>query len=310
MSSCEKYQELISRMVDGDLSQKEQKELLAHIETCPECAALYQAFSLLSEKISGELEESPLDLRDNVMAEIRREEIHKRNRLPTILRAVMSAAACLAVIVGVYLGVSLTRGNHLNTAAFQSGEAAAAEEKAIAAPTEALEEKPAAPQLAAGDPAPAEEPESAEEAPRQFADSAAAPEAVKETGEELPAAAEAANALDAAPAAAPAEEPAPEEDAAPVDEAEEELDEEPETFELRGWDLSLLRSLLGGSPAEREAEELKGCLRYRILLITEKQSLELPVYELDGVLYYLDPVEETLYQAELTPEELDLFLHS
>ena len=306
MSSCEKYQELISRMVDGDLSQKEQKELLAHIETCPECAALYQAISLLSEKISGELEESPLDLRDNVMAEIRREEIHKRNRLPTILRAVMSAAACLAVIVGVYLGVSLTRGNHLNTAAFQSGEAAAAEERAITAPTEAFEEKPAAPQLAAGDPAPAEEPESAEEAPRLFADSAAAPEAVKETGEELPAAAEAANALDAAPA----EEPAPEEDAAPVDEAEEELDEEPETFELRGWDLSLLRSLLGGSPAEREAEELKGCLRYRILLITEKQSLELPVYELDGVLYYLDPVEETLYQAELTPEELDLFLHS
>ncbi len=306
MSSCEKYQELISRMVDGDLSQKEQKELLAHIETCPECAALYQAISLLSEKISGELEESPLDLRDNVMAEIRREEIHKRNRLPTILRAVMSAAACLAVIVGVYLGVSLTRGNHLNTAAFQSSDAAVAEEKAIAAPTEALEEKPAAPQLAAGDPAPAEEPESAEEAPRQFADSAAAPEAVKETGEEPPAAAEAANALDAAPA----EEPAPEEDAAPVDEAEEELDEEPETFELRGWDLSLLRSLLGGSPAEREAEELKGCLRYRILLITEKQSLELPVYELDGVLYYLDPVEETLYQAELTPEELDLFLHS
>ena len=306
MSSCEKYQELISRMVDGDLSQKEQKELLTHIETCPECAALYQAISLLSEKISGELEESPLDLRDNVMAEIRREEIHKRNRLPTILRAVMSAAACLAVIVGVYLGVSLTRGNHLNTAAFQSSDAAVAEEKAIAAPTEALEEKPAAPQLAAGDPAPAEEPESAEEAPRQFADSAAAPEAVKETGEEPPAAAEAANALDAAPA----EEPAPEEDAAPVDEAEEELDEEPETVELRGWDLSLLRSLLGGSPAEREAEELKGCLRYRILLITEKQSLELPVYELDGVLYYLDPVEETLYQAELTPEELDLFLHS
>ena len=306
MSSCEKYQELISRMVDGDLSQKEQKELLTHIETCPECAALYQAFSLLSDKISGELEESPLDLRDNVMAEIHREEIRRRNRLPTILRAVMSAAACLAVIVGVYLGVSLTRGNHLNTAAFQSGEAAAAEERAIAAPTEALEEKPAAPQLAAGDPAPAEEPESAEEAPRQFADSAAAPEAVKETGEEPPAAAEAANALDAAPA----EEPAPEEDAAPVDEAEEELDEEPETFELRGWDLSLLRSLLGGSPAEREAEELKGCLRYRILLITEKQSLELPVYELDGVLYYLDPVEETLYQAELTPEELDLFLHS
>ena len=306
MSSCEKYQELISRMVDGDLSQKEQKELLTHIETCPECAALYQAFSLLSDKISGELEESPLDLRDNVMAEIRREEIRRRNRLPTILRAVMSAAACLAVIVGVYLGVSLTRGNHLNTAAFQSGEAAAAEERAITAPTEAFEEKPAAPQLAAGDPAPAEEPESAEEAPRLFADSAAAPEAVKETGEELPAAAEAANALDAAPA----EEPAPEEDAAPVDEAEEELDEEPETFELRGWDLSLLRSLLGGSPAEREAEELKGCLRYRILLITEKQSLELPVYELDGVLYYLDPVEETLYQAELTPEELDLFLHS
>jgi anti-sigma factor RsiW len=301
MSSCEQYQELISRLADGDLSQKEEKDLRAHMETCPDCAMLFQAFSAISRAVEEDLEDVPFDLRESVMAEIRREEIRKRNRLPNILRAVMSAAACVAVIVGVYLGVSLTRGNHLSTAAFQSNDALA-EEKAVAAQAEAVEEKAAAPRLAAGDIMPAEEPELAEEAPRLFADNAT----VTASGE-----ADEAAAVNAAPAEAAdtgeAAENVPEADAPAEEETVQSA--EPEVFELRDWSLSLLRTLLGGKASQRSPEELEGCLLYRIRLTAEKDLPEVPVYELDGVLYYLDPAEDTLYQADLTPEELDRFLH-
>ena len=98
MSQCEIYQELISRMVDGDLSAREEADLARHIETCPDCAALFQAFSAISGQIGEDLEEAPFDLRDNVMAEIHREEIRRRNRIPTILRSVLSAAACVEAV--------------------------------------------------------------------------------------------------------------------------------------------------------------------------------------------------------------------
>ena len=103
MSSCDKYQELISRMVDGDLSPEEKHDLADHVETCPSCSALFQAFFAISKQIGEDLEEPPLDLRDSVMAEIQRAEIRRRNRIPTIIRGVLSAAACLAVISGISL---------------------------------------------------------------------------------------------------------------------------------------------------------------------------------------------------------------
>ena len=162
MSQCEFYQELISRMVDGDLSAREEADLARHIETCPDCAALFQAFSAISGQIGEDLEEAPFDLRDNVMAEIHREEIRRRNRIPTILRSVLSAAACVALIFGVYLGVSITQGKNLVTAAYDAAPAAA-EEKVAAAGAEVR---------AMPEAAPAE----AEEAPAEAAEAAAAEE--------------------------------------------------------------------------------------------------------------------------------------
>ena len=97
MSPCEKYQELISRMVDGELTAREEADLADHIESCTACAALFRAFSAISGQIGEDLEDAPLDLRENVMAEIRREELRKKNRIPTIFRAVMSTAACAAI---------------------------------------------------------------------------------------------------------------------------------------------------------------------------------------------------------------------
>lgn len=298
MSQCENYQELISRMVDGDLSAREEADLARHIETCPDCAALFQAFSALSHRIGEDLEESPFDLRDNVMAEIHREEIRRRNRIPTILRSVLSAAACVALIVGVYLGVSITQGKNLVTAAYDAAPAAAEEDTAAAE-----EEVRAMPEVA---------PAAAEEAPAEEAADAPTLQA---------------NAVKAAPesdhpllgmgsaAAAPEEPPQEETEAeAPAEAlgetAEDGAAEAPalEEWELTNWDLSLLRELLKGSPEERSAEEMAPHAFGRIHLQNLREEYSVLLYEEDGVLYYLDPAEETVYRSALTVEELRAFL--
>ena len=301
MSQCEFYQELISRMVDGDLSAREEADLARHIETCPDCAALFQAFSAISGQIGEDLEEAPFDLRDNVMAEIHREEIRRRNRIPTILRSVLSAAACVALIFGVYLGVSITQGKNLVTAAYDAAPAAA-EEKVAAAGAEVR---------AMPEAAPAE----AEEAPAEAAEAAAAEEPADAPLLQS-------NAVESAPesdhpllgmgsgASAPVE-TSREEPAEAFDEtAEEATAEVPalEEWELTNWDLSLLRQLLKGSPEERSAEEMEPHAFGRILLRNVREELEVLLYEEDGVLYYLDPAEETVYRSALSVEELRAFL--
>lgn len=307
MSPCENYQELISRMVDGDLSAREEADLARHIETCPDCAALYQAFSTLSDRIGEDLAESPFDLRDNVMAEIHRAEIRRRNRLPTILRSVLSAAACVALIVGVYLGVSLTQGKNLVTAAYDTGTVQ--EQKAEVPAEEArslpLEEEAAA----AEEPAPAPDAAKSEEEPAPEANAVAAMEAAPALTVDAAAGTAQADLTAAEPAA---EEPAAE-DAAPEETPEETDTEEAEEaaleeWELSDWDITLLRQLLKGSPDERSPEDLADYAFGRILLRNLREEHSILLYELDGELYYLDPVEETVYRSALTAEELRAFL--
>lgn len=304
MSQCEIYQELISRMVDGDLSAREEADLARHIETCPDCAALFQAFSALSDQIGEDLEEAPFDLRDNVMAEIRREEIRRRNRIPTILRSVLSAAACVALIVGVYLGVSITQGKNLVTAAYDASPAA--EEKLAAAEAEVRavpEAAPAAPQEA-----PAEEAAAGGSADAPLLQSNAAAPMLGSSQPVLTA-----DAADNTEPAEPDGEAAAEAAAAPeavADTAGAEEAEPPalEEWELSNWDLSLLRELLKGSPEERSAEEMAPYAFGTIRLHNLREEYSVTLYEADGVLYYLDPVEETVYRSAMTVEELRAFL--
>ena len=293
MSSCDKYQELISRMVDGDLSPEEKHDLADHVETCPSCSALFQAFFAISKQIGEDLEEPPLDLRDSVMAEVQRAEIRRRNRIPTIIRGVLSAAACLAVISGIYLGVSLTQGKHLTTAA--SGADAVAEEKAVAAEAAALPEEEAVQDRAAG------AKEEAAEAPMLQANAPA-------LAAEEPAAASEERAVDTQAVEPAADESAAEgtEDLAPEEALPPEEDEN--EWLLSSWDLALLRELLGGTPVDLSREALEPYLMGKIQVKNQEDSWTVYLYERSGVLYYLDPAEESIYQARLTPQELLDFL--
>ena len=118
MKDCSYYQELISRLIDRELSAEEGEELAAHARECADCRAVYAAFSSLSGMLAERLVEPPEELAENVMAHLRRRQLRKKNT-PILTRR---AAAIAASAVLVLLGGSLVIPRLLRGA---SGEAAA-----------------------------------------------------------------------------------------------------------------------------------------------------------------------------------------
>ena len=71
MSECLKYQELISAYADGIITEAEEKELLAHIDSCPDCRALLDIYKCMHSSYTNEnMEEPPKELLTGVMSAI------------------------------------------------------------------------------------------------------------------------------------------------------------------------------------------------------------------------------------------------
>lgn len=99
MNSCEYYAELISRMIDGELTDGELYEVRGHIASCPDCRAMYEAFSAVSGAIAEDMQDAPEALSANVMAYVRRDAIIKKNtRKKHVIRRVLTAAACFVLV--------------------------------------------------------------------------------------------------------------------------------------------------------------------------------------------------------------------
>ena len=100
MTPCEVFQDMISRMLDDELGAEERAALSEHVKRCPDCAAVYVAFRSLSEAIGEDLEEPPATLRQDVMAEIRRDRVRAINKKPRRQwMSLLAAAACFTLIV-------------------------------------------------------------------------------------------------------------------------------------------------------------------------------------------------------------------
>lgn len=173
MSGCEYYQELISRMLDEDISRDERAALAEHLGTCRECAAMYQAFSALSDTISSGMVDPPEELTDNIMAELRRSEIRRKNRrMPRQMKNFIAAAACAAVVIAAVGGVAIVGSHRNETAVYESRTSrissgnistAGEENASVEAPAPATEAPAAAqsvPDTAAAAAAPAQIPDS------------------------------------------------------------------------------------------------------------------------------------------------------
>ena len=266
MNDCASMQELISRLLDEDLNAEEQAALAKHLESCPACRTMYEAFTAVSASLS-ELEEPPERLHENVMAEIRREQIRKKNR--PVWRAVLTAAAVLALALGARQIPALRVG----------GPALNAAVKEIAVESGSGEASPTEESLALEESAPA--PEAAEEEADAF-DSGAA------------------GAVQRAAAAAPQAKNAPAEAATYA--AYDEVNEITGQTEI---DLSFLSSAevlarLHGKPVELRPDLLEDGESIAVLCSDNWIAL----FEYEGGWYYYDPADPTLRRSALDPGDL------
>ena len=108
MSECEKYQELISALLDSELSGAESAALAEHLKVCTGCAAMHQAFSTLSKTLSEGLEAPPAALHENIMAGVRRESVKHANlpRISKPMKNILALAACSAIVIGSVFGLA------------------------------------------------------------------------------------------------------------------------------------------------------------------------------------------------------------
>lgn len=101
--NCDKYLELLSARLDGELSEPEERELEAHLASCPACRAASAQLAALRPAFS-ELEDlpAPEGLTKDVMDRIR-----EKNKIVPLFRrswfkALAGLAACAVLAVGLY----------------------------------------------------------------------------------------------------------------------------------------------------------------------------------------------------------------
>lgn len=101
--NCGNYLELLSARMDGALSESEERELEAHLETCPACRAAAAQLAALQSSFA-ELEDvpAPEDFTRNVMDRVREE----KQAIPLFrsprFKVLAGLAACAAIAVGLY----------------------------------------------------------------------------------------------------------------------------------------------------------------------------------------------------------------
>lgn len=98
MTECERYQELIGALLDGELEPQEKAALRAHVAVCPQCRAMLEAFEAISGALQEETVQPPADFTQQVMARIDVAERQKKQPRPRWQR-VLALAACLALVV-------------------------------------------------------------------------------------------------------------------------------------------------------------------------------------------------------------------
>ncbi len=107
----ERYIEMMSAALDGELSPAERRELDAHLAECPECATLFRELSDQSAALRSLDCDVPADLRDRIMGELPAQEaqapireLKNRPRTETggpAWRRWAGIAACAALVIAI-----------------------------------------------------------------------------------------------------------------------------------------------------------------------------------------------------------------
>lgn len=70
MIDCEKFEEMISARLDGELSPEDERLLQAHLDKCPSCRAMAEVFSAVS-KASRKSVDVPAGLHESIMSAVK-----------------------------------------------------------------------------------------------------------------------------------------------------------------------------------------------------------------------------------------------
>ena len=101
MKNCEEFAPLLSAFVDGELTEEERAEVLAHVSECEECGRLLGELTALHAAL-GELEDEdvPAGFTEGVMAAVRAEKAAAKPQAKkrSAWRRWMPMAACAAII--------------------------------------------------------------------------------------------------------------------------------------------------------------------------------------------------------------------
>lgn len=96
MADCFRYHEMISCLVDGELSSAEHRELDQHLESCEGCRALLNIYELAFD---GEMAEPPEELVSGSMLKVRAKAAAVKRHFRRHLMRYAAAAACFALII-------------------------------------------------------------------------------------------------------------------------------------------------------------------------------------------------------------------
>lgn len=133
MSECDRYLEMISQLVDGELPEPQKTELFEHLESCANCRRVYDAFNAISLSL-GETA-APEGFAEGVMAAVRTQGGHGSRRAGKPGKSpvrYLALAACIVLAVLATVRLALPSGS---TGA-ASGEPQAAQFGVAAAPGE------------------------------------------------------------------------------------------------------------------------------------------------------------------------------
>ena len=94
-------QEQIEALLDGELTGPEGDAVLAHLRDCPGCRSYYRQLLAMEQALRADTAPVPEDLLADIMSRVH--DTPQRRRPKPWLRTVMGMAACLVVVLGVYL---------------------------------------------------------------------------------------------------------------------------------------------------------------------------------------------------------------
>lgn len=115
MKSCEKYIELISACIDGEISDADRSELEIHLEFCPECKKVAEAFAAISSSFPKE-EAVPENFTSGTMAKIKAEAA-KPTGIKKFISGYGKYTGLAAALVVILLGAQVFNGGRAKESA-------------------------------------------------------------------------------------------------------------------------------------------------------------------------------------------------